>query len=710
MGIIADNTKDVFKAMAAALRTPPRMSTSEWADKYRILPIEESEPGPWRTSRVPFMREIMDKLSPSDPTERIILKKAAQVSGTECGHNFLAMTMHLDPGRFLFVLPTVDTARRHSKSRIAPMIQSSPVLRKLVRAPFSKMGGNTHLLKEYPGGFLIITGSNSAAAVRSTPIRYLMTDEIDEYPLDLEGQGDTLAVCIERTRTYGPKRKIFIPSTPTIKGISRIDTLYEESDQRSFHVPCPYCEFEQKLIWAYRGSEKEEIAYGVVWPDGEPWNAKYKCANCGELWDELLKSAIVAKGRWIPAKEPSPGLAAGYHISALYSPWITWGEVAMDFVSSKDDPVKLKAWVNLKLGEAYEDTPHLDVSNISLLSRCEIYDAAAPTGVALVTAAVDVQMDRLEVLIVGWGRDEEAWDLWHEQIYGDPSGPEVWELLDDVLTMPLFDRDGRAFHVAGCAVDSGYLSSQVYNFVRPRKSRNVWAIRGRDGRHPIWPKGASPTFKSKTRARQVGKVDLWLVGIDSAKEAIYQRLKYPPPGAGRLHFPVGRGQDYFDQLQSEVQKKRISRGQIVYHWELKNRSNPNEILDLWVYNLAALHGLKSLGIRNKIAPAGSGVSGEESNKPGALVGDMIGDSPTPVPSEDEEMQKEPKPTRAERRRKYKTKPSVAEVAEVIEETASALSEELKPTTARDLAPEPPAKPRGRRVVRRGGGGRSRRVW
>src|SRR5437868_1581747 len=206
MPVIAD---EVYAAAAASgARPDPLLTISEWADRYRALsPQASAEPGPWRTDRTPYLREIMDCLSPSSPVERVVFMKGSQIGGTECGNNWIGYIIHQAPGPIMAVQPTVEMAKRNSKQRIDPLIESSAVLRKLVSSPRSRDSGNTVLAKEFPGGLLVLTGANSGVGLRSMAARYLFLDEVDAYPGDVDGEGDPVNLAFARTRTFA-RRKV----------------------------------------------------------------------------------------------------------------------------------------------------------------------------------------------------------------------------------------------------------------------------------------------------------------------------------------------------------------------------------------------------------------------------------------------------------------------------------------------------------------------
>ncbi|ABK43768.1 phage terminase GpA [Magnetococcus marinus MC-1] len=567
-------------AFMQGLKPDPLLTVSEWADANRMLSsVASGEPGPWRTSRTPYLKEIMDCLSPSSSVERVVFMKGAQLGGTEAGLNWIGYVIQQAPGPMLLVQPTVETAKRNSKQRIDPLIEGSTVLQQIVKDPRSRDSGNTVLSKEFPGGILMMTGANSAVGLRSMPIRFLFMDEIDGYPGDADGEGDPVALAVQRTVTFA-NRKILMVSTPTIKGYSRIEAAYAESDQRKFYVPCPHCGEFQVLVWAQ-----------VKWHKGERQAAFYECEFCHAPIQDYQKSQMFREGVWL-AEGDGDGRTAGFHLSSLYSPhgWTSWGDVAVEHGQVYKDPPRLKTWTNTKLGETWEEDADR-VDGEGLMARREAWGELLPADVAVLTAGVDVQDDRLEIEIVGWGREEESWSIDYRVLWGDPSSPAVWEDLDNLLRHPRpHSRQLPDMTIRAVAIDTGgHHTLKSYAFCRSRQGRRIWAIKGRGGMGvPIWPR--KPSTKNK------GKVPLFIVGVDACKEAILSRLRIEEPGPGYLHFPMQRDGDYFKQLTAESVVTRYHKGRPIREWK-KRDSDRNEALDCRVYAMAALQGLIAMGFR-----------------------------------------------------------------------------------------------------------------
>ena len=414
---------DIERAWREGLIPDPLLSVSEWSDRHRMLSSKaSSEPGRWRTSRTPYLKEIMDCLSPTSPVERVVFMKAAQLGATEMGSNWIGYVIHHAPGPMMAVWPTVEMAKRNSKQRIDPLIDESSILRELIAPARSRDSGNTILAKEFRGGVLVMTGANSAVGLRSMPVRYLFLDEVDGYPIDVDGEGNAVALAEARTRTFS-RRKIFIVSTPTIAGVSTIEREYEASDQRRFFVPCPHCGHRQWLRFEQLRWERSE--------DGNfPDSAAYVCESCEVPIPEHHKTWMLEHGEWRAMAEGA-SRTAGFHLSSLYSPigWRSWKDVAAawECAISKEagSAAAIKTFKNTELGETWvEEGEAPDWQR--LLERREDYRIGTiPVGGLLLTAGADVQKDRIEVSVWAFGRGKESWLVEHRVLMGDTDRKSV---------------------------------------------------------------------------------------------------------------------------------------------------------------------------------------------------------------------------------------------------------------------------------------------
>lgn len=561
----------------AGLKPDPLMNISEWADKYRILSQKASaEPGKWRTSRTPYLKEIMDCLSPYSGIEKVVFMKGAQIGGTEVGNNFLGYIVHLSPGPVMLVMPTVDGAKRTSKTRIDPMFEAIPELKGVISNRRSKDASNTTLMKEFQGGVLVLTGANSAIGLRSMPVRYIFLDEIDAYKGDVEGEGDPVNLAIKRTSTFN-RRKIFMVSTPTIQGVSRIEYEYEQSDQRHYMVPCPYCNKRQSLKWKQ-----------IHFENDDPATATYVCEYCGAIIEEHLKTWMLENGIWEKSNPKSN--VAGFHLSSLYSPvgWFSWADAVKQFLDAKNKDNLLKVWVNTVLGETWLEKGEAPEWQILFDKREDYQQEIVPSGGLFLTAGADVQKDRIECEVVAWGRNKESWSVGYFIINGDTAREEVWNELSEFSKRYFEHSSGVMLPISRFAIDSGFATQQVYNWVRKQPINFAMAIKGTDsGVTPLGlPTRVDLNINGK-RLRRGAKV--WSVGTSILKSELYQFLRltqnedesYP---AGYCHFPK-YDSEYFKQLTAEQLVTKMVRGYQKREWQ-KTRER-NEALDCRVYARAA---------------------------------------------------------------------------------------------------------------------------
>lgn len=558
-----------------AFSPPKKLTCSQWADEFAYLSPESSaDPGKWHT--LPYQKGILDAIT--DPTiERITVAKSARVGYTKIVNHAIGFHIHQDPCPIMVVQPTIEDAEGYSKEEIAPMVRDTPVLRALVSDSKARNSDSTILQKKFPGGVLSMVGANSARGFRRVSRRVVIFDEVDGYPPSAGAEGDQIKLGIRRTEYYW-NRKIIEGSTPTIKGLSRIENSYLDTDQRRFFVPCPHCQGMQVLKWG--GPDKP---YGFKWPKDKPGEVEYLCEHCGALIAHSHKRDMVTAGEWRSTTESKNPKHVGFHIWAAYSfsPNATWAQIVEEFIESKSDPLKLKTWVNTVLGETWEEQGDA-IEAETLSKRLEVYAAEVPNGAAVLTCAVDVQGDRLEAKIKAYGNREESWLIAFSQFHGDPSADAVWHQLDEFRRQEFTHESGRVMKVRVCLVDSGgHHTEAVYRYCKPRERENVFPIKGSSiaGREVI----GRPSKNNRYR------VNLFPVGSDTAKEIIYSRLRIFKPGPGYMHLAEGIADtEYLEQLTAEKALRKYKKGVgMVKEW-VKIRER-NEALDLEVYALAALY-------------------------------------------------------------------------------------------------------------------------
>jgi phage terminase large subunit GpA-like protein len=567
------NAKTIYRRGAQHGAKPdPDLKVWEWADKYRTLPqVSCSEPGQWRTARVPFMYEVMACLSPSHPCKRVCLMKGSQISGTEVGNNWVGFNIGHAPGPMLMVLPTLEMAKRSSLQRISPMIKACPTLNEKIAPARERDSNNTTLAKSFPGGLLVMSGANSPASARSMSVRYLFLDEVDEYRTVCP-QGDFVALLEKRCQTYA-RRKIFFCSTPLLKGFSRIETEFLGSDQRYYNIHCPECGFLQVLKWEGIKFERDK-EYKLV------GDAAYLCMECGCLIPESKKTGMFADGKWISTN--AKGAYPGFHLSSLYSPigWFSWNELVQDFLDFRKDRSveKQQTWTNTALGETWETQGNvLDPSNLHL--RREGYDTILPKGCCVITAAADIQGDRIEVELKGWGRGRESWGLAYKIIKIKPTKREAWKELDEFLLRQFTHESGAIIGVSGACIDSGYLPHEVYSFTKPREARHIYATKGSSIM-------GSP-FVSRPKTNNSLDAKLFHIGTETGKSTLFSNLQLEDYGPGFCHFNQSYDIEYFKQLTAEKQVTIFVKGQSYLGFK-KIHGRANEAIDINVLCSAAL--------------------------------------------------------------------------------------------------------------------------
>ncbi len=581
-----EGAQEIERAWREGLTPDPLLTVSEWSDRHRMLSSKASaEPGRWRTSRTPYLKAIMDCLSPTSSIERVVFMKAAQLGATEMGSNWIGYVIHHAPGPMMAVWPTVEMAKRNSKQRIDPLIEESPALAELIAPARSRDSGNTILAKEFRGGVLVMTGANSAVGLRSMPVRYLFLDEVDGYPLDVEGEGDAISLAEARTRTFA-RRKIFIVSTPTISGASSIEREYEASDQRRYFVPCPHCQHRQWLRF-------EQLR----WDKGLPATAAYICEACDTAIAEHHKTWMLEHGEW---RSMADGKTAGFHLSSLYSPvgWRAWREIAAAWEAavSKESgsAAAIKTFKNTELGETWvEEGEAPDWQR--LVERREDYRVGSvPEGGLLLVGGADVQKDRIEASVWAFGRGKESWLIEHRVLMGDTARDSVWKRLAELLTESWTHASGAALPLARFALDTGFATQEAYAFVRACRDPRVMAVKGvARGAALIGTPTAVDMTQGGKKLRRGIKVFAVAGGI--AKLEFYNNLRksadvgedgmttvFP---AGFVHLPKIDA-EFIQQLCAEQLITRRNRnGFPVREWQ-KMRER-NEALDCYVYVRAA---------------------------------------------------------------------------------------------------------------------------
>lgn len=552
---------------ASILPPPPDLSVSEWADRERILgPEETSEPGRWKTSRVPHLKAIMDAFS--DPEVRtLVIRGSARSGKTEALNNMVGFTIHQDPCPVLWVFPTDTLANDHSKEKLEPMLKNTPALAGKISRSKSRDSNNTLLRKKFEGGYVALVGSNTPNSLSSRTVRVVILDEVDKIAKEAKNLGNPIALAKNRTITYPGRYKHVLSSTPSTEGESPITDEYERSNTMRLYLPCVHCGAFDVLEFA-----------NLKWPEGKPGDAYYQCPHCHERLTDADKAVMLTRHQW-RAEHPERGKeVTGFTLSALVSPWVSFGELAKTFVARRDEGQEsLKVFMNEYLGVTWKANAGQEAKVEGLLKRAResrYSSGQVPDQVALLFGAVDVQEDRLELLVRGLGVGNRQWTVEHLVLPGNPASMALWDRLEEAIRRVWVREDGVPMKIQRVAVDlGGHFTTEAQAFCRRSRMLGI-----------VSPVRGNPRFQLKPTKRVRDKKGKTYYSLDTVqiKDTVFSRLRIEDPTLpGYQNFPNDLEATYFQQLLSE---KRVKG-----RWEKLTSSTRNEILDLTCYVDAAIH-------------------------------------------------------------------------------------------------------------------------
>ena len=563
--------REFLRATRPQWNPPPHYSVSQWSERFRYLSREYSAlPGRYSLTQVPYAREPLD--AACDPTVReVVLMWASQTTKTTVLENICGYFVHADPSPILMVQPTVEMAQAWSKERLASTIRDTPVLRDLIADAKSRQSGNTIQVKNFPGGSLAIIGANAPAGLAGRARRVVLLDEVDRYPWSAGSEGDPVSLAVRRTESFH-NSVIYLTSTPTVKGMSRIEAEYEQTDRRLWHVPCHACGHMQPLKWS-----------GVRWQSGREAQAWYECERCGEHWTDADRVAAIRAGEW-RATAPFTG-KRGYWLSGIYSPFRAkrgyasrLHQMVIEFLEAKSNTETHKTWVNTFLAETWEEQAER-IESTELTRRLESYTPdRLPDNILLVIGGADVQRDRVEIEWIGVGRDEETWGIEALVVTGDTELPSTWQRVSQACERVYRRTDGVELRPVALAIDIHFRSRATKQWIASHGTRlRVYGVFGIGSFQP-----------TLTRLRPNG---CWSIATDQAKEIIYSRLRIAEQGPRYMHFPRSYTDDWFRQLTCERVITKYTHG-FARRVFVKAAGVRNEALDVRVYSLACLDILR----------------------------------------------------------------------------------------------------------------------
>jgi phage terminase large subunit GpA-like protein len=577
------------------------LSVPEWADRNVMFPDNSAKKGAWRTDDYEFWREPMENIN-NPKVLYMSLMTCAQIGKTTLGIIDASYLIKHMPSPLMYLLPTIHMAESFSRDKFEPMTNNIDEVHEILGDRVSRNSNNTILQKTYPGGFIKFAGGNSPTDLAQHSVRVTICDDIDRIPASAGDEGDPVFLAEQRTESYTFfNRKMIRMSTPTVEQTSRIYRFYMQGDQREFYVACPHCGHYQTLKWdRLHWEEIKNLAGEVI--DFNAENNYYECENkeCGSHLKEADKRWMISakgKGKWIP-KRPEIKDHRSYKINRLYSPLSSWASVIREYYTLKDDTASQRIFQNTVLGEPWKDGSTVEVEIADLMKRNEDYltekRKTIPNGVLLITAQVDVQADRLEMKLSGWGRKKELWTLFYTKFTGDPEQLEVYEEAAEFLKAGHMRDDKVTIHPAICLVDIGYKQNAVLAGIERMKKivhlpKGIIGIKGGHGDRAIIPNKISFT----TKKRYV----YYTIGVDRAKDAAMDRLKTPKsedPAPDAVnpnyhHFTSSCCDiNYFEQLTAERKEIKWSAAYGPQaKWVKKKEGIRNEVWDLEVYGVAA---------------------------------------------------------------------------------------------------------------------------
>jgi len=560
----------LLQGVTNGFKPDPRLTITEWSDTYRILTSESSaEAGKWRTERTPYLREIMDELSPTSATQQVKVIKGTQLGFSSLADNMVMCYLDLYPCPILYILPTETLAKGTSKRRITPSLRAIPHLAKKITGGKSKDDIGETFTKAVAGGNLSFGWSNSTASFRSFSARVVALDDCDGFGSFAEG--DVLALGKARADAFANK-KIYINSTPTVAGQSNIETEFEDSDQREYDMPCPECDVLMSFKWEYMKYDVDEM--GMLKGD-----VTCACPTCGNVIQEFEKTEMMLKGIWQPRNEGH--IHRGYKLSSFYSPygWLGWNEIATEFIKAhklmlKGDARLMQVWKNTRNAEVWKQ--NLDGVHITNPhERVEEYGGEVPNEAYVLTAGVDTQDDRFEIEVVAHGRNNQTWSIDYKVIAGDPQFEETQVLLDNYLTSTFKRIDGTLMKIIGTCIDTqGHRAKSMYAYCRARTNQNIFAIKGSNI--------LTAPITNKTMGSIIpNELTLFMLGVTALKDDFFANLALTEKGANYCSFPNKPvyNKKYFNMLTAE---QRDDKGKYV------NVRVRNEALDCRVYAMAVL--------------------------------------------------------------------------------------------------------------------------
>lgn len=567
---------DWFPEELEAFKPPERYTVSEWADNFRVLTSVSAEPGRWRTNRTPYLKEPMDRFT-NPLIEKIVLCFGAQLGKTETELNMIGYALDQTSSPTMMVYPTDTIAKFASDKRVQPMIKS-------VKSISDKFDENSKLLELdfNNGNYMVLVGANSPSSLSSRSIKYLFFDEIDKYPAFAGKEADPIKLATERTKTFVDK-KIVMVSTPTVESGNIWQAFMSANERRQYYVPCPHCGVSQVLKFKQ-----------IKWPEEHNDNADmirdtayYECEHCGERIYDKHKMEMLRRGEWRAVNESQSKVrSVSYHLSSIYSPWVTFGDVAYEFKNSKGTPATLMNFINSWLAEPWRSAKTKSTQNMEF-TQSNYPCGVVPDKAILLIASVDVQLDHFwwEVRAYAPGVKSYLID------YGQAS---TWDDLEEIIINREYPSEyGEPRQVMKAGIDSGFRTDEVYQFCS-RFPEVCIPLKGSSNHTTM----TAPYTMTSLEKGVVGGLKLYVLNTDYWKDFIFARMIRPADEEGTIHLYKECPQEYSDHLQSEEKQeiRNVKTGAVTVQWKPLTSHPVNHLLDTCTYNAAVadIAGVKYL--------------------------------------------------------------------------------------------------------------------
>ena len=570
------------KEFFESLLWPKTIYFDDYAEQEFVFPSDDKHAGKYSLELTPYMREPLRVLSPPDPTEQVVFIGPTQCGKTTLGNVAITCIMRHYPGRIMFVFPTDQMAEDHAVEKLEPTFEA---MKDSLSGILYEKGTRRHSTKKkfrkFRGGYLELTSIGATGAIRSKSVRYLFMTDVDSrhFTVSSDGEGNPIELLSKRTDAFAGKKKILIESTPRQKGISQIENNYLKSSQGLFNIPCLKCGTYQFLEFGGKGE-----GYGFKYrlnQHGRVDRSWFVCAKCGQEIEEAKKYKMMLEGKYFHKHPENP--IRGFKMNGFYG-FVRWNQIGQEWIDAQEDWTKRQVFVNTRLAESFEMSGLNQPEWKALKDRASEYKMlTVPTEGLFLSMGVDTQDNRLVILIIAKGRNNQTWIIYFGEIYGDPNEPEVWGQHDHYIQRDYVHQSGNMLKIQSVAIDIGGHKGEAVKDYCSKRFPLVIAVKGKgkgnfDAPLLARPKAADVNYKGFVKK---GSSLVWMVGTDGAKTELFSRLTLQGDGNNRIYFAKDLPDDFYLQLTAEKLITKHVGGREIQKWEPIRRRN--DALDCLIY-------------------------------------------------------------------------------------------------------------------------------